>query len=468
MKKLIYKYFLYNLRIKNIIAFLFISFYYYLLINKLKLSSLKEDYHQIQTQLNLNFTNNINKKIRIGIHTVSLADGGLQRITAILINYLDKLNIFKIYLFSLKGKEKEEYPISDKVKRVFIEKKNDGKYLVNKIIKNKLDIFIYQIPLLNEIRALNNLKNVKVIFFIHSCFFYWLYISDFYTLKIYEEYKNSKYIISLIPFESDYLFKKWGINSLLFENFLTYNYSFLIASNLTSENILLIGRGRSETKRFELAIEAMEYITKEMSGAKLNIISRANNTDRLQYFINNLNLENSVKFRNYSSDPSIYFRDASLNLLTSISESYSLVLSETKMYGIPNILLGLDYLLLAKNGTIIIHDDLPETLAKVSMKVLYQRIYKKKLAKKARISMKIFDNENLIRKWKILLLSAYNNVDIKQINIERDIDNRKNVYRILKREVKLLNNRLEKYKNITIEDIENISFYNFAERLTKI
>ena len=86
----------------------------------------------------MNFTNNINKKIRIGIHTVSLADGGLQRITAILINYLDELNIFKIYLFSLKGKEKEEYPISDKVKRVFIEKKNDGQYLVNKIIKNKL------------------------------------------------------------------------------------------------------------------------------------------------------------------------------------------------------------------------------------------------------------------------------------------------------------------------------------------
>ena len=212
----------------------------------------------------------------------------------------------------------------------------------------------------------------------------------------------------------------------------------------------------------------MEYILKEMSGTKLSIISRANNTDRLQYFINNLNLENSVKFRDYSSDPSIYFRDASLNLLTSICESYSLVISETKMYGIPNILLGLDYLLLAKNGTIIIHDDLPETLAKVSMKVLYQRIYKKKLAKEARISMRIFDNENLIRKWKILLLSAYNNVDIKQINIERDIDNRKNVYRMVKREVKLLNNRLEKYKNITIEDIENISFYNFAESLAKI
>ena len=264
---------------------------------------------------------------------------------------------------------------------------------------------------------MNNLKNVKVIFFIHSSFFYWIYAKGYNRLKIYQEYQNSKYIISLIPVESDYLFKKWGINSILFENFLTYNYSFLITSNLSKQDILLIGRGRDKLKRFELGIEAMEYIIKEMPLANLNIISRDNGTDRLKNYINNLNLEKCVKFRNYSSDPSIYFKNASLNLLTSISESYSLVLSETKIYGIPNILLGLDYLLLAKNGTIIIHDDLPETLAKVSMKILYQRIFKKKLAKDARISMRIFNNENLIRKWKILLLSIYNNFSVNQIKI---------------------------------------------------
>ena len=464
MNKLIYIIFSYIFQKKNSFILLLALIYYYLSAHKLKVSLLNKDYHQIQTQLNLNFTNNINNKIRIGIYTVSLADGGLQRITSILINYLDKLNIFKIYLFNRKDKEREEYKISDKVKRVLIENINDEKYLIKKIIKNKLDIFIYQFPIINEIKALNNLKNVKVIFFIHSSFFYWLYAQFFDTLKIYEEYKNSKYIISIIPVESDYLFKKWGINSILFENFLTYNYNFIIASNLTKQNILLIGRGRSDSKRFELGIEAMEYIIKEIPGAMLNIISRTSGIDRLQYYIDNLNLEKNVKFRNYSSDPSIYFRDASLNFLTSVSESYSLVLSETKMYGIPNILLGLDYLLLSKNGTIVIHDDLPETLAKVSIKILYQRIYKKKLAKEARISMKILNNENLIRKWKILLLSIYNNFDINKINFERVIDNRRNVFSMLQKEVKLLNLRVEKYKNMTVQDIENICFSNFSNK----
>ena len=41
-----------------------------------------------------------------------------------------------------------------------------------------------------------------------------------------------------------------------------------------------------------------------------------------------------------------------------------MVLSETKIYGIPTILCGLDYLSLAKGGTVIIYDDNPEIISK--------------------------------------------------------------------------------------------------------
>ena len=59
--------------------------------------------------------------------------------------------------------------------------------------------------------------------YIHSCFLYWVYMNDNYILNnIYNEYKSFKYVISLIPFENDYLFKKWGINSIYMDNFLTY------------------------------------------------------------------------------------------------------------------------------------------------------------------------------------------------------------------------------------------------------
>ena len=338
-------------------------------------------------------------------------------------------------------------------------------YLISKIKKNKIDIFIYQFPVIDAIRELNKLKSTKIIFYIHSSFFYWLYSEYFGVLQIYKEYKNSKYVISLIPLESDYLFKKWGINSILFENFITYDYNSSIISNLSSPHILLIGRGRSKLKRFELGIQAMEYIINEIPKATLIIISKILGTEELVSYINNLNLENNIKFMNYFSDPSIYFKDASLNFITSISECFPLVLSETKIYGIPNIIMGLDYVLLANNGTINIYDDNPDTLAKMSKKILLNNIYKKKLSKTARISMKIFNNNNLIQKWKILLLSIYNNLNVSQETFPRIIDNRNKIYNILQKQIYLLKNRNQKLKNITIQDIENIPYIDFVAKL---
>ena len=78
----------------------------------------------------------------------------------------------------------------------------------------------------------------------------------------------------------------------------------------------------------------------------------------------------------------------SLKILPSFSESYSLVLGEAKIFGIPSILCGLDYLTLAKGGTIIIYDDNPHTLAKEAIKILKDDEYRRKLGRQARESMK--------------------------------------------------------------------------------
>ena len=211
----------------------------------------------------------------------------------------------------------------------------------------------------------------------------------------------------------------------------------------------------------------MEYLKNEYPFIILNIISKYDYIDDLHFFIHNLNLENNIKFVNYSSDPSIYFKDASLNFLTSVSESFSLVLSETKIYGIPNILLGLDYVLLSNNGTYIIYDDLPETLAEVSKKILFHNIYKEKLSREARVSMKKYNNDNIFMKWKLLLLLVYNNIKNYNKFFEDTMFNNDELYTILKRQVILLKNRIEIYKNITVKDLENLPFMNFAKYAIK-
>ena len=455
----------FKINLRKIITFAFLiiylSYYKTLLLNR---DYLNKIYSKIQSDINIKFNNNINKIIRIAIYTISLQNGGLQRFTSKFINTFEKIKIFKIFLFNQREKEDDEYKISDNIKRIVIKKPADVNYLIKQIKKNKIDIFIYQFPIEKEIRALNNLNRynlngVKVIFNIHSSFFFWFYSSAFSILNIYKEYIYSKYIISLIPLESDYLFKKWGINSVLFDNFMTYEYNLIKQSNLSEKKILLIGRANHKLKRFNLGIQAIEYIKYQIPAIKLLIVSKINDIEFLKNYIDNLNLRFNIYFTNYSSDPSIYFKTASLNYLTSISECYPLVLSETKVHGIPTIIMGLNFLSMAKNGTVIIYDDFPETLAKISIKILSNKQYKINLAKQARESMKKITNEKITYDWLKILFLVYNNYTNYTKYFNNSKNKEKELSDILRMQVNLLKNRMTNMENINSSFIENLTIY---------
>ena len=154
---------------------------------------------------NLTENNSIKYKIKIGIYCKSIKNGGIERLTSLLINYLSKPKIFKIFLFT-KKKENNEYLIAKNTKRIII-KFGLIKYLIKSLIKNSIDILIYQHYNYKEIKILNSISNFKTIFYNHSCFLYWIYSGKYKTfINLYDAYKNSKYVISLVPFENDFLF----------------------------------------------------------------------------------------------------------------------------------------------------------------------------------------------------------------------------------------------------------------------
>jgi glycosyltransferase involved in cell wall biosynthesis len=275
---------------------------------------------------------------------------------------------------------------------------------------------------------------------------------------LYKVYQNSKYIIDLIPVENYYLFKKWGINSLLMNNFITYEYNSTLTSSLASKVILMIGRGADKYKRFQLGILAMEYISKEIDGSEMIIISDLNNIDHLISLVINLNLEYIIKFFGFTLMPELFFKKASLHIFPSLSESFGLVLSETKIYGIPNILLGIDYVTISKGGTIIIYDDRPESIAEEATKILKNNEYKKKLGKEARKSMAFFKNDFLLIKWIKLLLSIFNNGKYYENMITERYVYTSDMISILNKQIELLKIRNYFFKNITINNIKNFTF----------
>lgn len=414
---------------------------YYMTFNNNKLSKI----------LNIDF--NIAKNIRIALYTKYIVNGGRARITAILFNYLYKLNIFTLFLFTSE-KQKNEYTIPNDTKRIII-----NKNLFEKIKENEIDILIYQLTNVSEIIQLNKLKKVKVIFYHHSSVFDWIYFSYRYFKLIYKAFKQSKYVITIVPYENDYLFKKWGIKTILMNNFMTYEYNSITPSDLSSKTILMLGRGNDKKKRFELGIKAMQYIIKEIPEGELKIISTLKGIVKHRILVKKLDLEKNVRFVGYNQNPEIYFKNASLHFFPSISESFGLVLSEVKLYGIPSILLGLDYVSIAKGGTIIIYDDKPESLAKESIKILKNKKYRKKLGKEARRSIKKFNNKILILKWIKLIISVYKGDYYYESLRKQDIKiEKKEALNIIKNQIKLLKLRKKRFRNITKKQFENFTF----------
>jgi citrate lyase synthetase len=73
-----------------------------------------KNYLLIQKKFKLSFANNLRQKIRIGIICYSIKNGGVERLITLLINYLYKVKIFNLYLFTL-IKETNEYIIEGNI-----------------------------------------------------------------------------------------------------------------------------------------------------------------------------------------------------------------------------------------------------------------------------------------------------------------------------------------------------------------
>ena len=429
--------------LKSLLIFFLIYFYYF------KLNFQDEDF-----DISL---------IKIAYYCNSIKNGGVERVISLLINYLSKEKMFLHYLITKKEMSEEEYPIPNSTRRISLAQKRTSLFEI--IDKKHIDILIYNLYDKREIIKLNKLKKTKIIYYDHSCFLFWIYEKVYnFEDTIYYYYKKCKYVISLIPLENDYLFKKWGINSILMDNPSTYEYDSVIPSDLINKNIIMIGRSDDSLKRFDLGIKAMKTIIKEIPKSKMNILSFAD--DKNKKLIFDLNLTNYVKFEGYKKNIEKYLRNTSLHIMPSISETYPMVLSETKIFGIPSILCGLDYLVLSNDGTIIIYDDESETIAKEAIKILKNDEYRKKLGKEARKSMEKHKNELIAKRWVKLILSIYNQDEksFTELKISDNLHkiNEKQANLIFLNQLKLLQRRNPLFQKVTLDNLKNYYFKNIS------
>ena len=107
--------------------FIFIKILYFFIlilfsnIYKIKIFNNEKEIYYSHTKYkiyNKIFKKKCLKKINFGIYNPTLSNGGRERITALLITYLFKVNIFNIYLFTRTRKNKYEYQVPENTIRI--------------------------------------------------------------------------------------------------------------------------------------------------------------------------------------------------------------------------------------------------------------------------------------------------------------------------------------------------------------
>ena len=223
----------------------------------------------------------------------------------------------------------------------------------------------------------------------------------------------------------------------------------------------MIGRAEDSSKRFELGIKIMKSIVQELPDYKMKIISERNY--RIESLIKSLNLENNIEMVGYKKNPESYYKNSCLHIFPSLCDTYPTVITEAKIFGIPTVICGLDYLALAKKGTIIVFDDDPDIIAKEAIKILKDDNYRKKLGEEARKSMKSINNKIIAEKWKNILLSVYEGVDqstfYKKFTDESKKMREEEAITILNNQLNLMKKRNSRYNSVTLEKLKSYSLF---------
>jgi glycosyltransferase involved in cell wall biosynthesis len=197
------------------------------------------------------------------------------------------------------------------------------------------------------------------------------------------------------------LWKKIGIKFCTFlPNPTSFELNEIKISDLKNKNILMIGRS-DRIKRYEIGINAMKNVIKKEPNAKLYIIGISNDkySNFLKKYTIKLGLNNNIIFKKLTHNTHQYYKNCSIFLLTSRFEGFPMALTESKIYGLPSIVVEMNYLSNAKNGVINIRENNPKIIGNEILKLLNNKEYRELEGKKARQSIKDFLNEEIYKRW---------------------------------------------------------------------
>ena len=401
-----------------------------------------------------------NKIITIGFYDIIHCDRKWRRIKKGYFYDLPKYTKkFRFVFLAKNGVDSN----CNKFTHLTFKKANNYENLEKAVIENKIDLIVQNedesLEQKNYLLKLKKKFSIKLVQIMHEYYFYFLVRTgsiNNYNIR-WKPLKKFDAIISSVPCQI-YMYHLQSLNqSIYLPQYLPFDYRNIEPSKLETKNILMIGRISGE-KQYELGIKAMPIIIKKFPDAILKIIGGFNSYTRsLKQLTQNLNVSNNVIFYDLQQDLRPFYSNASLYFMTSIAESFSFVLAESKAYGLANIVTGKEYLVLTKKGSIVVKDNDYEEMANEAIKLFSNVTYLREQGKIARESLDDFLAEKVNLRYINLFESLMNGTSknfIKQ-EYEKYINEKENL--------KYLLNSLELAKTIQRNKFHCLKFEDFLK-----
>lgn len=408
----------------------------------------------------LNKKDNKIKKNKVSIYALHLNYGGVEKNICTKANILS--NLYDVEIISLyKLKDKPDFKLNSNIKI---------KYLTTNIKPNRKEFkeSLHSKNIINVIKQ--GIHSIKVLYLKHTLItksmincnseiiistridFTKKLIrnNEYNNIKIAEEHiyhnNNTKYLNKLhyILKSVDYLMPSSNyLTNYYKELFTEYRYKIITnnmpiesdnkLSNLKNKNIITVGR-LEKVKGYDDLIKLFSKLdNKEWT---LSIVGTGSEFDNLNNLIKELNMEDNIKLLGFKNTEELnkLYKESSIYIMTSIEESFGLVLLEAASHGLP--LIAYDSALGAKeiiqdNGILIKNRNDKEMIKELKKLIDDEKLRKEYQQKSLSIS-KQYDYD-LIKEENI---NFFKNIRHNNIYTNLYINNKKECYNLIENKLK--------------------------------
>lgn len=314
------------------------------------------------------FNSNKLRRIKtIGLQYDHFGIGGAESVVACIANLLNELS-YRVIVYTNDEPTDQDQVLSKGVVRKVLPSAEGGEanrfnFWRLEVEKENLDCVIYSSWVSGWAQFdCWSLKTLGSAFILHShnIFFSWFDdpIADYLSRALPWIAENSDAIVSVNSATAEF-FKAYNEKSIVVPNPIAGIHTIQYVesdSRKTGKNIVWVGRISDEKRPYE-AVKIFSLVTKAIPDARLTVIGGnsdkgANEPESLaRYAYEQLMVpKDSISFTGFLENPTSYYENSDVYLLTSSYEGFPLTLAEAMGSGLPVVSYDLNYLELLQNN----------------------------------------------------------------------------------------------------------------------